>query len=146
MKMLAVIFTLSLANLFASELGGLEGQYLVAYQTEVGPIPGSVISLEQDGKLVLFELTNPSGGQGDTFICRGQARLVGEAIQSYMTCQDGKEYAQTIYNIDQSVGTDYFVAEVTSTLFPGDVLGAVFVRLTKEMREQIETDHGPLPF
>ncbi|MCY4645206.1 MAG: hypothetical protein OXB88_11370 [Bacteriovoracales bacterium] len=145
-----MMLALSLAtfNLLAleSELGDLEGQYLVGYESEIGPIPGSIISLERDGTLTLVELVNPITGEDGPFVCKGEARLVGEAVQSSIKCENGREYTQTVYSIDRSSGTDQFSAEVTSSLFPGEIAYAVFMRLTEEMREHIEEQMGPLPF
>ena len=148
MKIILTAFALvlSTSNLFATDLENLAGDYIMFYQTEVGPLPSSVISLKEDGTLTLVEFTDPRGDSfNKPFTCKGKARMVGEVVQSSMKCEDGKEYTQTIYDIEP-IDDDNLSAEATSTLFPGEVAGIILSKLTEEARKQIEAELGPLPF
>lgn len=126
-SLISIIALLSLSSAFAAniQVADLVGKYAITNQFQPGVV--NEVIIEANGQVTLVERS-----QGFDFVCKGEATLEDDIIESEMSCPGGLSFEQRIdlTNVAVEDLSDSFTAPVYSSLF-GMEIPMLFERLEK---------------
>lgn len=113
-SIIALVALLSLSSVFAAniQIVDLVGTYEITNQFQPGVI--NEVTIDANGLVTLIERS-----QGFDFVCKGEASLENDMVESEMSCPGGISFEQRINltNLDAEDLDESFTAPVFSSLF-----------------------------
>ena len=98
---------------------------------------GYVAIHQVDGRFKLFEFVR---GEEEPLTCEGQAELVGNDMKSKVTCENGRQFTQILYDFSKIQNFYEFDILMASSLYGMDTkVEAVF---NKTSREELSHRYG----